>query len=151
MLGQNFLPNHVVYNLQETEASATDGSVRDAGNTVDLLAASAARRVTFLLHLGTQTSGAVVDLHFRTRAGASGNWTTVGSVTNAATKANGILAIEADSNSVELQRYVSLAYQRKGAASQVVAATAVLSDLRQPGTIVAGDVTAGAVVRQVTT
>ena len=147
MLGRNFLPNATIVRLGNAVAAGQDGDVQESGN-VDLQANGGARRVVLALQLGSAVAGGVVDLSVRTRAGTSGNWTTVGSVSNMATEANKFVAIEADTNSVRLQRYVQLGYQRKTQDIQIVAAFALLCELRQPGDLTRGDVVAAAVVSE---
>lgn len=151
MLGKNFLTNNVVVHAGDAVAAAQDGAVAHY-SALDL-AAHGARRVTALVHVGAIAANATMDLLLQTSdTDNNADFADVpgAAVTGAALAANKVVAVEVDTNSVRLKRYVRIGRQRKTANSQVLGALYVLGDLRQPGrSLTRGDVV-GATVGQET-
>ena len=146
----NFLPNSTLLRLDETAGTGQDANVVFAGaeNGVDTMSNGGPRQIVGVMEFSAAAGASRVDLHLQTRAGTTGDWTTVGSLTGLTPKANEYVAIEGDTNSVELKRYVRLSYQRKGANSTVHGAFFILCGMRVKGTVVRGSVSGGGVVSQ---
>lgn len=148
MLGTNFLGGHVFVHIGDAVASGTDATAATL-SALDL-AAHGARRVVAVSHTGTAGGTAVVDMKLQASDASGGPWVDVpgAALSGVALAANKFVAIEVDTNSVELKRYVRIARQRKTAGSSVLSTFFILSDLRQPGrSLTRGDM-AGAAVGQ---
>ena len=150
-MGRNFLGNNTALSLAATVGTGTDASVQYSGTVADLATNGAARRVTALLFVdAVANAAAVIDLVLQTRPGTTGDWRTVGTLSAVATAADEYVAIEADTNSAQLDRYVRLGYQRKTHNSTLAGGVWVFGDLRNPGTVAVGGISGGGVVSQKT-
>ena len=149
MLGSNFISNSVLVHNGDSAAAGKDAAAQNLG-AVDLQAHGASRVV--IVHLvGAVTANAVLDAKLQTSDATASGWADVPGteITAQALTANKMVVLEADTNGVELKRYVRLVRQRKTQNSQVLATVAILCGLRQQGrSLTRGDTIAAKIGQQ---
>ena len=153
MLGKNFLGSVSFHHIGGSVNAGTDsasGGYTGAASRVDM-AAIGARRAMAVMELGACVANSTIDLTIETSDETASGWAAAATVNvPLGVQTTGkFVAVEVDTNSVPLKRYVRFARQRKGANSAIVNVFFVLGDVRVPGEIANGDLIGGGVGKQV--
>lgn len=147
----NLLGNVAFYHGDDAESAGQDSQDRN-GVAVDLGSADA-RCVTGVVHVGSRAANSTITVKLEHRAGTSGNFEDVpgATVTHAGTAGNKYVAVEANTDSVRLRRYVRCSYNRSGGNQSINGVTMIVKDLRTKGSMTMGDQVAGKVGQEVST
>ena len=142
----NFLGNKAVVHASHGVGSATDANPV-ALPSVDMQSYGARRLIAVVHTEAVSNAAAVMDVDLQT-SDDNAAWSDVGSVAGTVAVADKLVAIEVDTNSAVLKRYVRARHQRKDHASTIGYAFYILGDLRVPGDQTNGDIVGAGVVRQ---
>lgn len=141
MLGTNLLGNVAIVHGDNAEASGQDAAFQN-GVSVDMQT-QGAKKIVGVVHVGTVAGGtAAIAVKLEHSDTNTGVYTDISNTEVSVTPgANKFVAVEADTRSVIMKRFVRLSYNRSTADSQVLGVFYVLANLRKTGDITNGDIT----------